>query len=752
MEQNELMSADKIPNDDAFIFANQEDDVDNSVEELKSGNWKILIVDDEPEIHKVTELALDNLAIMDKGLHFLHAYSGAEAIELLKNEADVAVILLDVVMETDDAGLLVVKKIREDLGLLDVRIILRTGQPGYAPEEKVVLEYDINDYRTKTELTRNKLLTSVFSAIRTYSQIIQSSQSRDFLDALNQLNTELIAKPDFEQFVACLVDKSRKLFKFSGDGFLALDQCHKTKQTSDEQGLWIASGIGQYALNAGEKIEHSIDETVINVCRDAFKSKRNIINEQHFVIYIKAQTCTSILYFDNKEQVQLNEELIRTYISSVASDLDNSLLLERVSTIAYRDVLTGAPNRTRFIQMLDELAKGKSTYDTALLIDIDHFSDINDGLGQEVGNNILLSVYKRLEEAIGTKGTVARIGADIFGILSKEADFNYERVLECFVKPISAQEHIIPINVTIGGAKHLSTDQSGISVLKHANIALNRAKKDISSRFSYYQVEMEDETSWRLGMIRRLNTDFEAGKLQVWFQPQICVKSKQIIGMEALLRWPDGNGGFISPATFIPLAEYSGLIVGIGAWVIKESCKVLKQLNDGCFKNLRVAVNVSMPQFRNPSFVDNVLETVKQEGVPPQLLELEITESVVMDDPKLVVAALDDLKRHGFSIAIDDFGTGFSSLSYLQQLPLDRIKVDREFIKDIGEGGDGIIAETVIKLGQKLGLETIAEGIETQEQLDYIESLGCDESQGFLHAKPMPVEELEIFLKDYCKV
>jgi CheY-like chemotaxis protein len=246
---------------------------------LKSGNWKILIVDDEPEIHKVTELALDNLAILDKGLHFLHAYSGAEAIELLKNEADVAVILLDVVMETDDAGLLVVKQIREDLGLLDVRIILRTGQPGYAPEEKVVLEYDINDYRTKTELTRNKLLTSVFSAIRTYSQIIQSSQSRDFLDALNQLNTELIAKPDFEQFVACLVDKSRKLFKFSGDGFLALDQCHKTKQTSDEQGLWIASGIGQYALNAGEKIEHSIDETVINVCRDAFKSKRNIINE-----------------------------------------------------------------------------------------------------------------------------------------------------------------------------------------------------------------------------------------------------------------------------------------------------------------------------------------------------------------------------------------------------------------------------------------------------------------------------------------
>ena len=257
---------------------------------------------------------------------------------------------------------------------------------------------------------------------------------------------------------------------------------------------------------------------------------------------------------------------------------------------------------------------------------------------------------------------------------------------------------------------------------------------------------MEDETSWRLGMIRRLTSDFQDGKLQVWYQPQLNVSTGQFIGMEALLRWPNGEGGFVSPVTFIPLAEYSGLIVDIGDWVLDQSCKQLNRLQQLGLGGLRVAVNVSMPQFRNTDFVDRVISVANENQVAAKQIELEITESVVMDDPKLVIRALEQLKQHEFTIAIDDFGTGFSSLSYLHQLPLDRIKVDREFIKDIGDGGDGIIAQTVINLGQKLGLETIAEGIETQEQLDYIQSLGCDEAQGYFHAKPMPADELENFL------
>lgn len=251
----------------------------------------------------------------------------------------------------------------------------------------------------------------------------------------------------------------------------------------------------------------------------------------------------------------------------------------------------------------------------------------------------------------------------------------------------------------------------------------------------------------RLALLRTLRQDFSQDKLQLWYQPQIALDTNKVIGMEALLRWPTEQGGFISPAVFIPLAEYSGLIVEIGAWVIQQACQQIKLLQSHGLMNLRIAVNVSMPQFRNPLFVQSVIDCIERFGVAPELLELEITESVVMDEPKMVIDALNRLKGYGIKVAIDDFGIGFSSLSYLQQLPLDRIKVDRAFIRDLAEPNGTVIAETIINLGKKLGLATIAEGIETPEQADVVRAMGCEEVQGFLYAKPMPTKALLEFLK-----
>lgn len=217
--------------------------------------------------------------------------------------------------------------------------------------------------------------------------------------------------------------------------------------------------------------------------------------------------------------------------------------------------------------------------------------------------------------------------------------------------------------------------------------------------------------------------------------------------MEALLRWPHQPGQYISPAVFIPLAEYSGLIVDIGLWVLEQACKQLQQLSAVGCGALRIAVNVSMPQFRSPQFVPAVIEIVERFQVKPQLLELEITESVVMDEPKIVIDALEALKRFGIKVAIDDFGIGFSSLSYLQQLPLDRIKVDRAFINTVANEGGGLIAETIVSLGKRIGLSTIAEGVETEAQLQAILAMGCDEVQGYLFAKPMPAPQLIEYLR-----
>jgi EAL domain-containing protein (putative c-di-GMP-specific phosphodiesterase class I) len=287
--------------------------------------------------------------------------------------------------------------------------------------------------------------------------------------------------------------------------------------------------------------------------------------------------------------------------------------------------------------------------------------------------------------------------------------------------------------------------------MKQAFIALNRAKNSVAAKHEYYLPEMEEQTTWRLGMIRQLRSDFADRKLQVWYQPQLSLETDCIIAMEALLRWPTDEGEYVSPAVFVPLAEYSGLIVEIGDWVLDQACLQLLRLDDLGLNHMRVAVNVSMPQFRSIGFADRVIETIRKNNIEPKRIELEITESVVMDEPQMVIDILTELKSYGIAIAIDDFGTGFSSLSYLQQLPLDRIKVDRAFVKDIYKQSGAILAETIINLGQKLKLHTIAEGIEEPAQEAILKKLGCEEGQGFMYSKPIPPHELEPFLLEHHK-
>jgi EAL domain-containing protein (putative c-di-GMP-specific phosphodiesterase class I) len=257
---------------------------------------------------------------------------------------------------------------------------------------------------------------------------------------------------------------------------------------------------------------------------------------------------------------------------------------------------------------------------------------------------------------------------------------------------------------------------------------------------------MEDNTRWRVEVTRRLRLDFQLGKLQVWYQPQVALATGEVVGVEALVRWP-GESGFVQPPdVFIPLAEYSGLIVHIGAWVLEQACVQRAQLAAAGFASLRMAVNVSMPQFRKADFVEQVAGTLARYQMPASLLELEITESIAMDEPKVVLQGLQALKRLGVQIAIDDFGTGYSSLGHLQSLPIDCLKVDRSFVKEIRDGQGGVFAETIVGLSNKLGVKSVAEGVETLEQAGFLRGLGCAVAQGYLYAPPMPAEPLRAWL------
>jgi diguanylate cyclase (GGDEF)-like protein len=736
------MSPSKYQNDELIFLS--EDTPTDTADIL--GVWNVLVVDDDEEIHSVTRLALSDLVVNDKSLHFIHAYSGAEALKIIEDMgSSIAIILLDVVMEADDTGLTVAKIMREEMGIMEPRIILRTGQPGYAPEEQVIKDYDINDYKTKTELTRSKLVTTIIASLRSYQQILSINQSRLGLQKIIVSAANLMEEHSVKSFCEGVVTQISSLMGLEAGGVV----CAKAGSVldKDDDDVYVLGAAGQFAPYINERLENLHNTRIVKFVNSCLQQKEHIFEKEFSVLYLNSSGYEAAVYLQIGTEISsVDKQLLEVFLSSISIGYENVNLFHQLRTAAFKDWLTKLPNRSEFINMLDDCGAAKNKDLVVALIDINHFADINDGLGQDAGNSTLLAVTQRLKETFLDKVKMGRIGSDVFGLIGAEFFVNPQTLNEMFVAPFKGEEHTLPLSASFGFCRLDRKVQTGINILKHSNIALNKAKKNLKTNFEYYAPEMEEETTWRLDMIRQLTRDFEAKKLELWYQPQVDLVTEQIVGMEALLRWPTSDGGFISPAVFVPLAEYSGLIIDIGIWVLEESCRQLSALYKQGYTGLRMAVNISMPQFRDPNFIETVKNIITKFDVEPDRIELEITESVVMDEPQIVIEALQELKQFGVKVAIDDFGTGFSSMSYLQQLPLDRLKVDRSFVNEIKPGKAAFITETIVTLGNKLGLSTIAEGVEKREQASYMLKLGCDEAQGFLFAKPMPYEQLLEFL------
>jgi c-di-GMP phosphodiesterase len=734
--------------DEDFLFL-AEDEPEIAGPEQTLGEWHLLIVDDDEEIHTVTKLALSDLTVLGKHLVFHHAYSGKAAVQFLRQHPHTALVLLDVVMESDDAGLKVVQQIREELGMDEIRIVLRTGQPGYAPEESVIKEYDINDYKTKTELTRSKLVTSIIASLRSYQQIRTINQSRRGLQKIINAGANLLEQHSLHEFSEGVVTQISSLIGLHAEGVLCA-QIEDDGSASDN--IYVLGAAGHYAPYIKCQLDRLDNPRIVAQITKCLRTRQHLFTDLDTVLYLGNDTHSAAVYIETNRPIEeLDRQLIEVFLSNISIGYENVTLFQQLKHAAYIDPLTKTPNRNEFIQILQDTKRYEAAGNVAVLIDIDHFSDVNDGLGQDVGNELLIAVTFRLIEHFGVSCQLGRIGADVFGLVGPHTELTPERLQAAFNEPFHASEHALQVNATFGFCRLTDTSEQGLTILKHVYIALNKAKKHLGQNFQYYQAEMEDEMAERLAMLRMLRQDFANDKLQLWYQPQVSLQDMQVVGMEALLRWPQGQGQFVSPAVFIPLAEYSGLIVEIGDWVLAQACLQIKQLAKQGFNGLRIAVNVSMPQFRNAGFVQSVIDCVNHYQINPQLLELEITESVVMDEPKIVIEALQKLKSFGIKVAIDDFGIGFSSLSYLQQLPLDRIKVDRAFIRDIDKVAGEVIAETIISLGKRLNLSTIAEGVETKAQEQAVLAMGCDEVQGFMYARPMPPTELLLFLQQQKK-
>lgn len=569
--------------DELFQFAAESNELIVNKSELPV--LKLLIVDDDHDVHSVTELLLRDLTFDGYRLQLLHAYSSIEAFNILQQDADIAIVLLDVVMESDDAGLRLVKRVRETLHRKKLRIILRTGQPGYAPELETISNFDINDYKTKTELTRERLFTCLMAAARSYLQLAQLEQ------------------------------------------------------------------------------------------------------------------------------------------------------------LAYEDQLTGLHNRNGLLKAM-EIAVAAGQTQSLLLLDLDHFSMLNDSFGNELADLFLQEVAKRLK-AVPSAITAARLAADKFALLS-QAPISLSEQL-CRDQLSSTAISIENVTQEVSFCLGVATTQADISsseTLSHAYMALKRAKNAGIGQTVIFNDAMVAALRERVGLISSLNKSMEDDQLYLVYQPQFNLATKQIIGVEALARWVDDSGRHVSPAVFIELAEQAGLIGRLGQIVLIKALKDCKFLCD-VIPNFRVAVNVSSMQFKHPDFLDHVFSALTDLNFSAEHLEIELTESAAMDFSADTERKLEKLRAAGISLAIDDFGTGFSSLAYLEKLQANCLKIDKSFVDKIAESGSGLrIVQTVLALGHRLNMRVLAEGIEYDNQLQALISMGCDEGQGYLMAKPMPIKAL----------
>ncbi len=725
-----------VDEDDRIDFL--EEEIDDPQASLRAPDpWRILVVDDDEDVHHATTFALRGARILGRPLEFLHAYSSASALEVLRHTTDLAVILLDVVMETEDAGLTLIGRVRDDLGLLSVRIILRTGQPGYAPDIDAITRYDINDYKTKAELNRSRLFTVLTAAIRSYDQITRLDEGRRGLELIVDGTNRFIAEQGMPAFAAGVIDQIAALLAVPPVGMVV-----RSEAGSKAPGFVVLASTGVYADHQGVPPEALV--AVEHCLVAALREKKLQTDAGGVALYFSGKDGRDFAaYVDNPSGHEINHYLLDVFCANVAICADNIGLVARLRETAYVDTLTQLPNRTALIEIIEgQLAKREGRAKVVAIVDIDQFSETIDILGYRYGDQILIEVARRLRGALPDDVCVARVGGDIFGVVGAEDVVNPALLREILNDPLMVEEGAQTVSISLGFV-HVAEDMSsGADLLRYAAIALKRAKADGVGREAYYTPEVAIQTRERVRMLQDLRAAFSSDRLFVVFQPQVDLANERIVGVEALLRWRTEDGRFIPPDRFIPVAEQSGLIVALGAWVLRTSLHALNDFRDAGH-NLRMAVNVSAIQFHHPGFMEMLDQALAETGVPPELLELEITESVAMFGQVEFEGRLHALKARGLTVAIDDFGTGFSSLSYLDRLSADCLKIDRSFIWALDSNKPGArIAEMVVALGRRLGMRVLAEGVETAEQAALLRQMGCDQAQGWLYGRPVVQEEL----------
>ena len=714
--------------------------------------WPLLIVDDDPAVHSITRYVLEDFSFENRRLEFVSAFSGAEAKRTLEANPTIAVVLLDVVMETDDAGLEVVRFIREQLRNRFVRIILRTGQPGQAPERQVLTDYDINDYKAKNELTAQKLFTAVLASLRAYNQIAALEMSRLGLQKILHASSSLYERRSVAEFVEGVVLQIRSIIQDAEGALLcAVSGRHFSGDLDDVR---LVAGVAPFAFERGRPIRATLPE---HICRDiasALARGESLFGADSCTIFFRTvDHAASVIYLCGHHPLSpLDRQLLEVFCSKVAIGFDNAYLFERVMHEKRHDRVTGLLNRAAFVDELERVLADPARVEAGVLvcvIDCDRFRDVNDALGYEVGDRFLAALAGRIRDRLDPGDVAARLGSDQFVVLkaglplAATGDWT-DALLKALAQPMLMDgTEVIPSAaaglVIAGGPGSRAED-----LIADADRAMRNAKRFGGGRFELAAGRPPSDGEGRLMLVAELVRAIERREFELHYQPIVATADGGLNGFEALIRWRHPRRGLLAPGAFIGVVEATGMIVPVGQWVMEQAAGQLALWDRAMpgAARLQVSVNVSARQFLNQDLVGDVARVLERTGLDPSRLKLEITESLIMTEPDQALQALRDLRALGVRLALDDFGTGYSSLSYLDRFPFDTLKIDRSFVNAMLHRRETMqVVRAICGLAAGLDLDTVGEGVDTPEKAEALGALGCRWSQGYLFGRPMPAAD-----------
>lgn len=717
--------------------------------------WKILIVDDDPDVHEVTKIAVSGCVFENRPFQLLHALSAQEARDLLEKQDDIAVALVDVVMESDTAGLSLVSWIRSELNNHFTRLILRTGQPGYAPQTDVIMKFDIDGYTEKAELSRTKLITAIITALRGYKLVMSLETNRKKLKQLNEHFAAIVEKNALSEFASAVLKHFSDLVGQPVDCLLCGLETVPDYGMADRENIRVLAATGDFEDKVDLPVDVISDDTIRNSVSKCIETQETSSTAAGVALPLVTRNgMTGALYVGISEELLeelVGSEVVKLFVSNVALGYEKTGLLEHIRNLAYVDRITGLSTFSGFIETFQRNAANR----TPLLVvhaDIQRFRVIVDGIGDEKAGAVLKRTGHRLSQTFPDALTIARKEKDEFLILLKGGDANriqdvVTRIEEAFQEPITLEDNQISLRMRLGFASEDSDSQNAEELVRFASIALNDVRQKGLTNHAVFHPLMQEAAFERLRLASLLTSTSNQTEFSLHYQPIMLAKDESIASFEALMRFRTPAGTYLNTARMIEAAEASGLITEIGAWMFKNAFSEFSQMN-GLTEDVCLNVNLSPRQVQTNRIYKDIEDAVSAADLPMQRLVFEVTEGLFLSNDQVTLALLTWLRNKGAKVVIDDFGTGYSSFSYLRKLPVDGIKIDRSFIMNMDQDADALaVVKSIIAVAQALDLSVTAEGVETDAQRKLIQELNCDFLQGYLYSKPLNTDDLSVFIE-----